>query len=451
MWGWNEEGFGGLRSASTEQLEEALVGAWQTPGLRHLLIGDLPPSQRQPTARKLAHIVSNLKPPPPLVLTSLIYKGHRVLVEHTSLRLGKQWQGERDRQKALKAPPIYGCTVCSIGGGGASSSSDAMQVEPDEVAQLNNFAREPKPVPTKAMVEKRARMLAASNCHGVKLGAAMAAAMADEAAMTALAQGKSKEEAAAAGAEVAKPFKPVGGDNESFTEAVFFGRETGEKNPVAQVMLSPPGVYASISQIRLRRGVTCSCPAQTGWIFGCRGPVTVEMLYDRKLKCFDNVTEWEFSFSVAATEMDSYEFGYHGCHTLYEHNLYEAEVVEFNVEDDGEDGIFPIAWFHFPYDLERVKEKQEEDPDWKETGEFIVNLKKKRCCSLVFAKIVDQESRMEGYGDDHTEPNIDLEHLSVSGHVVDTGLWGPLAAAHEEVEPVEDDADSDDESDGSLH
>ena len=97
------------------------------------------------------------------------------------------------------------------------------------------------------------------------------------------------------------------------------------------------------------------------------------------------------------------------------------------------------------------KEKQEEDPDWKETGEFIVNLKKKRCCSLGFAKIVEPESRMEGYGVDHTEPNIDLEHLSVSGHVVDTGLWGPLAAAHEEVEPVEDDADSDDESDGSLH
>ena len=218
MWGWNEEGFGGLRSASTEQLEEALVGAWQTPGLRHLLIGDLPPSQRQPTARKLAHIVSNLKPPPPLVLTSLIYKGHRVLVEHTSLRLGKQWQGERDRQKALKAP----AEGSSSGGGGGSASvvvrrhasrvqsvqkklqGGADDDEPTIASarsfgrgahQLNNFAREPKPVPTKAMVEKRARMLAASNSHGVKVEDDMAAAMADEAMMTALAQGKSKEEA----------------------------------------------------------------------------------------------------------------------------------------------------------------------------------------------------------------------------------------------------------------
>ena len=63
-----------------------------------------------------------------------------------------------------------------------------------------------------------------------------------------------------------------------------------------------------------------------------------------------------------------------------EHVLEEATVYEFDVEDDGEEGIFPIAFFEFHMNLDEVTTMQEQDPDWKETGEL--NLKRSDAARL---------------------------------------------------------------------
>ena len=70
FWAWPTEGFGGLRTSSTQLLEHALQCAWSTPQGRALVLEDIPEDERDAHERRhkstqTRHKPAPLIPPPP--------------------------------------------------------------------------------------------------------------------------------------------------------------------------------------------------------------------------------------------------------------------------------------------------------------------------------------------------------------------------------------------------
>ena len=95
------------------------------------------------------------------------------------------------------------------------------------------------------------------------------------------------------------------------------------------------------------------------------------------------------------------------------HVLPEAVVLEFapqsaeGAEGAEGGGLFPVAWFAF---------RAGSGPN--ETGLLQCELARPRGMRYVVLKLIRPEDRMGEMGDDHAQPNVDLEFCGLRGHVI---------------------------------
>jgi hypothetical protein len=102
------------------------------------------------------------------------------------------------------------------------------------------------------------------------------------------------------------------------------------------------------------------------------------------------------------------------------HQHAQATICELDPDepdDEQQHALFPIAWFQFA-DAAAREAAAAAHPGWEETGEFIYELRQKRCTGLLLALLVSSEDRMREMHDDHTVPNIDCELVAARGHTL---------------------------------
>ena len=90
----------------------------------------------------------------------------------------------------------------------------------------------------------------------------------------------------------------------------------------------------------------------------------------------------------------------------------EAVVAELERDDDmyPEGCPFPMLWFRFASAAELSSP---------ERGECKYELRCPRSTQCLIVKLVAPEDRMEAMGDDHDQPNVDVEYIGAHGLVID--------------------------------
>jgi hypothetical protein len=113
--------------------------------------------------------------------------------------------------------------------------------------------------------------------------------------------------------------------------------------PLSHIPLSPPAALASVSVLRIRRAISCSCPLLSGVIFGSRDAVCADELYAPSVRRFEGIDDDE-PFRVDGSRLLERTAL---PRVLHRHRLAEATVVEFERDESKKGGLFPIAWFRF--------------------------------------------------------------------------------------------------------
>ena len=369
LWGWNMDGFGGMHTACTAQLEEALLVAWTTPDARQLLLGGLKPAE----FRQLRQIVSSIAPPQPLVVSSLALRDRKqVLVEHRSLIDARLWEADCHYEAIARVLPDERP---------ASASEEALSAL--EKAQTAREACETQVSAVEQIVRRAVGMW----------------------------DGTQIEEVVTENASLddALPWLQKAGGSAASGDAL------AAHEMERLVLCAPSGPLGVVASLRVRRGVHCSCPVNVGFILGSRGPMTPSDLTSASMLALDDVLEID---QIPASAEEARAAGSLIPHRLHVHELDEATVVEFAREERNEEGVFPIAWFRFHSTLESAAARAARTPAWTESGEFECTLVQKRSTHLLLARLVSAENRMRAMADDHAEPNIDVEHIGVTGHAL---------------------------------
>ena len=87
---------------------------------------------------------------------------------------------------------------------------------------------------------------------------------------------------------------------------------------------------------------------------------------------------------------------------------------------DAGTAIIPLyGRFQF-LNADQARAKEEADPSWKELGAWTLTLAQPRSLRYLGVRIVAPENRMAAMGDDHEQPNIDLEFCGGRGLIVDS-------------------------------
>ena len=399
LWGWPAEEFGGLHTTSTEHLEAALQVAWHAHGAHSLLLGDIPLLQRGRAERRLRRLLEEaeerrLARRGIAVACMRAGGGHGLLVDR------RAWEANSDGRR-LSSPSGGGSggPATSIGGGGSSEGAAAWR----------------------------------------------------------RASGSSSPRVAADVSDGGLPPSP---------EAV----------APRSLPLLPAGRLCLLRSLCVRRGIMCSCPVQVGVLLGCRVPLTAAALYSPRLAVLEDLLTLEQVLAAAppaasatgaavaapaaaigaaapaataaataatAAATAGSERAAAGSRSaaagsgaggsgaggsaatgsaalppcIAVHEGAEATVVEFSTEASFGD-VYPIAWFRFHMGVDEAVERQQREPGWRETGEVVYALRQPRTTCMLIAKLVAAEDRMLAMNDDHDEPNVDLEYIGATGHLV---------------------------------
>ena len=181
----------------------------------------------------------------------------------------------------------------------------------------------------------------------------------------------------------------------------------------------------------VRRPASYSCPARTGVLFGCRRCPEPRDLRDggplrRRIAAAaadvaalapslvgDDALAAGFGAGAAPDGEDDapgFVVGSLGAAVRTTRGP-EGDVVELVGDDDDAD-FFPVAVFAF-YDKAGVRARRRGE---RERGAVEAALRFPRAVRGLVVALVDAEDRMAEFGDDHAEPNVDMEFVGVRGY-----------------------------------
>ena len=169
-----------------------------------------------------------------------------------------------------------------------------------------------------------------------------------------------------------------------------------------------------VTQLVVRRPLSCSCPAQTGFVLGGRAAaLRPSALYAPRMRALDDVlslSQLPVSRRDAAANASLLPV------VKCVHRSEEVLVAELERDEEAYgDGPFPMLFFSFTLSVADARAKAQEQPAWRETGVFEYALRQPRSTRWLMIKVVCSEDRMHAMGDDHDEPNIDLEYCGARG------------------------------------
>ena len=438
LWGWHEQGFGGLRCAAIDQLEQAFLVAWTTPGGKQMMCTGLGADE----LRRLRHVlvsISSLQPEA-LPLASLtpgcLPAGRRLLVDLRAMVDAREWEFCQlvDRAKRLSGVLDFSVSAAA----GPRGRADLLLVQVRELRQscrkIGAVARAAQASLQLAIQcfqdsENDAAELTEANRH---LDDALRTLLPSSIARASVPPTSGLLSGWSAATDVSDG-DTIAGEAASGTRGARAGSagnvagSVARTDELASVVLVAPGALAVVAKLSVRRGVHCSCPVDCGFILGCRGPLTPAAMASTAMLALDDVLSIEqFPARDEVAHLDEgARRGTAGSRAprlpsiLHVHSLDEATVVELAQEDEDELGIFPIAWFRFDMTLDAARARTQRESGWHERGELVCTLVQPRSTRLLLAKLVSAENRMSAMDDDHAVTNIDVEHVGVKGWVVE--------------------------------
>ncbi|KAL1521387.1 hypothetical protein AB1Y20_021053 [Prymnesium parvum] len=159
----------------------------------------------------------------------------------------------------------------------------------------------------------------------------------------------------------------------------------------------PPASLVVATSVIIRRAMSCSCPVQSGVVFGSRKPLTCGDLWGETAAVFKDVTTLEQVLELQCAATAAVERRGNGCFVEI------PRKPSWELED-----VFPILWFRF-----------DEIPMGSfgstEMGSLQCNLRQRRSLRYLMVLLIDSENRMQAMGDDHSDTNIDIEFCGVHG------------------------------------
>ena len=184
-------------------------------------------------------------------------------------------------------------------------------------------------------------------------------------------------------------------------------------DPLLCSLRRPWSTLAVVTRHCLRRALHCSCPAQVGFVLGCRAPLRPSALYSERMLALNDCLSLDV-FPESAQEAAAAGSSLPVIRDVITTD--EAVICEFERNiNDTEGGAFPIIWFRFTSTLAAAAARKAATPGWREQGAFEYRLQQPRCTSFLLVKIVAPENRMEAMGDEHMQPNIDLQYCGARG------------------------------------